>query len=253
MNRATLFFLRGLRDGLPIGLGYLAVSFAFGIQACQLLGSVFQSFSISATNLTSAGQFAGLDVFRGMVTGTATLASSLVAMALTQGIINLRYCLMSCALSQKLAPSVSLWQRAIISFGVTDEIFAMSMAYKGNVQAPYSYGMMAISITGWSTGTALGAWAGQILPESCVTALGMALYAMFVAIVLPTTAEDRNVRVIVIIAALSSVVMTYVPYINFLSSSWRVIFLTILLSAIAAICFPLPEAPVNEKRGARHD
>jgi predicted branched-subunit amino acid permease len=188
-----------------------------------------------------------------MVTGTATLASSLVAMALTQGIINLRYCLMSCALSQKLAPSVSLWQRAIISFGVTDEIFAMSMAYKGNVQAPYSYGMMAISITGWSTGTALGAWAGQILPESCVTALGMALYAMFVAIVLPTTAEDRNVRRIVIVAALSSVVMTYVPCFNFLSSSWRVIFLTILLSALAAICFPLPEAPVNEKRGACHD
>ena len=253
MNRATLFFLRGFRDGLPIGLGYLAVSFAFGIQACQLLGSVFQSFSISATNLTSAGQFAGLDVFRGMMTGTATLASSLLAMILTQGVINLRYCLMSCALSQKLSPSVSLWQRALISFGVTDEIFAMSMAYKGNVQAPYSYGMILISMAGWSTGTALGAWAGQILPTQCVTALGMALYAMFVAIVLPAAVEDKKIRGMVLVAALSSVVMTYVPCLNILSSSWRVILLTVLLSGVAAMLFPMPVSSTSEKRGSDHE
>lgn len=250
MKRLTLLYFCGWRDGLPIGLGYFAVSFAFGIQACQILGSVFQSFAISATNLTSAGQFAGLDVFNSVVGGTASLASAVVAMVLTQLVINLRYCLMSCALSQKLSPSVSFLQRAVIAFGVTDEIFAVSMAHKGHVQASYSYGMMTIAIAGWSSGTAMGAWAGQILPASCVTALGMALYAMFVAIVLPATTESKKVLGVVILAAIASVLMTYVEVLNVLSPSWRVIVLTVLLSAAAAILFPMPTETKN--RGGEH-
>ncbi len=247
MNRNVLFYLRGVRDGLPIGLGYLAVSFAFGIQANQLLGSIFQSFSISATNLTSAGQFAGLDVFRNFATGTVTLGAALLAMAMTQVVINLRYCLMSCALSQKLSPNVTFWQRTIIAFGVTDEIFAVSMAYKGAVQAPYSFGLMTLSIIGWSTGTTLGAWAGQILPATCVTALAMALYAMFIAIVLPATIEDRKVLGVVILSAIISTLMAYVDCLNVMSSSWRVIFLTVVIAAGAAVLFPMPPQSSKEK------
>lgn len=251
MKRSTLLYFCGWRDGLPIGLGYFAVSFAFGIQACQILGSVVQSFAISATNLTSAGQFAGLDVFKSVVGGTASFASAVIAMVLTQLVINLRYCLMSCALSQKLSPSIPFLQRAIIAFGVTDEIFAVSMAHKVHVQAPYSYGMMTIAIAGWSSGTAMGAWAGQILPASCVTALGMALYAMFVAIVLPATTESKKVLGVVILAAIASVLMTYVEVLNVLSPSWRVIVLTVLLSAAAAILFPMP-TETKKNRGGEH-
>lgn len=251
MKRSTLLYLCGWRDGLPIGLGYFAVSFAFGIQACQILGSVFQSFSISATNLTSAGQFAGLDVFRSIITGSASLSSAIIAMILTQLVINLRYCLMSCALSQKLSSSVSFLQRAAIAFGVTDEIFAVSMAHKGHLQAPYSYGMMTISIAGWSAGTATGAWAGQILPTSCVTALGMALYAMFVAIVLPATTENKKVLGVVIVSAIASTLMTYVNVLNVLSPSWRVIVLTVLISAGAAILFPMP-TKTKKSSGGTH-
>lgn len=251
MNRKLLFFLCGLRDGLPIGLGYLAVSFAFGIQAFKILNSITQSFSISATNLTSAGQFAGLTVFNNVAEGTVTLGAGLVAMLLTQVVINLRYCLMSCALSQKLSAAIPFWQRAIIAFGVTDEIFAVSMAHRGHIHAPYSFGMMAISILGWTTGTTLGAWTGQILPDACVTALGMALYAMFVAIVLPATCEDKKVLYVVLLAAIASALMTYVDVLNIMPDNWRVIFLTVVLSAGAALLFPLPPPTSSAKRTTR--
>ena len=230
MNRGLLVFLRGCRDGMPICFGYFAVSFAFGIQARAIGISVLETGILCGTNLTSAGQFAALSIIQS--------AGSLLSLAATQVVINLRYCLMSCAIAQKLHPATTLWERALIAFGMTDEIFGVSIGAKGRLRAPYSYGLISVALPGWALGGACGAWAGNVLPALVTHALTMALYAMFVAVVVPETKRDRKVLAASVLAALLSIGAAYAPYVAALSAGMRVIVVTLTVSVLFAVLFP---------------
>lgn len=237
MNRQWLrnlsIFIRGMYAGIPIGLGYFAVSFAFGIQARAAGISAFKAFCLSGTNLTSAGQFAGLAVIQS--------AGALATLALTQLIINLRYCLMSCALSQKLSPETPFYHRFLMACGVTDEIFGVSVSVKGWLSPFYHYGQTVVAWPGWAFGTLCGALAGDILPGSITAALGMALYGMFVAIVVPAAAQDRKIRWVSVSAALVSLFFAYYPGLCEISSGTRIILVTLLVAGVAAWCCPMTE------------
>ena len=177
------YYLKGIKNGMPICLGYLAVSFTFGIMAKGAGLTTLEAVVLSLTNLTSAGQFAGL--------GIITAGSSLLEMALAQLIINLRYCLMSCSLSQKLDHKMPLFHRFLMAYGVTDEIFGVSVCHPGTLSPFYSYGLMSAAVPGWTLGTLLGALSGSLLPERLLNALGVALYGMFLAIIVPPARENR--------------------------------------------------------------
>ncbi len=227
-------FRQGLRDGIPICLGYLAVSFTFGIM-CKNFGlTPFQSTLMSATNLTSAGQFAAL----GLIAGGAPYFE----LAVTQVVINLRYSLMSCALSQKLAPGTPFFHRFFMAFGVTDEIFGVSAGVKGRLSPFYSYGLMSVAIPGWALGTLLGVVLGGVLPARLLSAFSIALYGMFIAVLLPPARQSRVLMGLVIASMLASALFTYAPLLGSLSSGMRIILLTVLLSAGAALLFPIKEA-----------
>lgn len=227
-------FKKGIKNGLPIFLGYLAVSFTFGIQAKSMGITSLQAVLISATNLTSAGQFSGI--------GTIAENAGLITMALTQLVINLRYCLMSSSLSQRFSPKMKWFHRYLISFGVTDEIFGVESAYeKENVPPAYCYGLIAASWPGWVLGTALGCISGDILPPSVLSALGVALYGMFIAIIVPPTKKNKVLLGMVIISMLLSLVFAITPVLNTISSGFRVIILTIVIASVAAYFFPVKE------------
>ena len=228
--RASKEFAQGLKDAVPICLGYIAVSFAFGIQAVLSGLTVFEASAISLLNVTSAGQFAGL--------GVMTAGGSYLEMAAVQLVINLRYALMSAAISQKLDSSVGLGQRMGIAYGMTDEIFGISAARKGKLKPAYSYGAILISVFGWVLGTFLGAFSGQILPERLISALGVALYGMFVAIVVPVAKEDRKVLIAVLAGVALSFVFYYAPVLKTISSGMRIIIVTLIVAGAAAFLFP---------------
>ncbi|MFI3206813.1 MAG: AzlC family ABC transporter permease [Clostridia bacterium] len=227
-------YSKGIRDGLSIGLGYFSVSFSFGILATKGGLDVFTTTLISMTNLTSAGQFAGLNSIFAM--------SGILAMALTQVVINLRYALMSLSLSQKLAPNTGTFKRLIIAFFNTDEIFAVAMGQANYVGLRYMLGLATLPWIGWSSGTLCGAIAGEILPNSVSSALGLALYAMFIAIVVPATTKLRSVRFAVAFSAIFSSVLFFFPVL----SSFSIIICTIVVSALCAWLFPIEEKEKDE-------
>lgn len=227
-------FKQGLKNGIPIFLGYLAVSFTFGIQAKSMGIATLQAALISATNLTSAGQFAAL--------GVMASAASYIEMALTQLVINLRYCLMSSSLSQRFDTKMNPIHRYLISFGVTDEIFGVSSAYEHeNIPPAYCYGLIAASWPGWVLGTVLGAVSGDILPANILSALGVALYGMFIAIIVPPAKNNKVLLGIVIISMLASLAFAVTPLLQEISSGFRVIILTIVIAGAAAYFFPVKE------------
>ena len=233
MSNFTLF-KKGFKNGIPIFLGYLAVSFTFGIAARSGGLSSLEASLISATNLTSAGQFAAL--------GVIAAGSGYIEMALTQLVINLRYCLMSSSLSQRFDPKMKSYHRYLISFGVTDEIFGVSSAYAyENVPPAYWYGLIAASWPGWVGGTALGCLSGDILPASILSALGVALYGMFIAIIIPPTKSNKVLLGIVVISMLSSLGFEIIPVLKEISSGFRVIILTLVIAGVAAYFFPIKE------------
>ena len=223
----------GLRDGIPICLGYFSVSFAFGIFATGEGLSVLESVMISVFNLTSAGQLAGVPIIAD--------GGSFIELALTQLIINLRYSLMSVSLSQKLGKSVKMADRFLISFVNTDEVFAVSSGKNENVGKKYMYGLILTPYLGWSMGTLLGAVAGNILPAIVISALGIAIYGMFVAIVIPQARKEKSVALCVAVAIALSCAFTYIPFINRLSSGFVIIICSIVASTVFAILSPLPE------------
>ena len=225
--------LRGLKDGLPICLGYFAVSFAFGIQAAAAGLTPLQAGLLSLTNLTSAGQFAGL--------GVILQSGSYLEMAFVQLVINLRYLLMSAALSQKLSPATGTPARMGVAFGVTDEIFAVSIGQKGLLDPRYSYALTAISTLGWTLGTVLGATAGAILPAKLTSALGVALYGMFIAVFVPPAFEKRSVAAAVLGAMALSTLLTYTPGLRAISGGMRIILVTVLVAAFCAWRWPVKE------------
>lgn len=226
-------FKKGCSDAIPICLGYIAVSFAFGIEASKIGMTTFQAAMTSLLNVTSAGQFSALEVI--------ARNGNFVELAILQFIINLRYMLMSCALSQKLDSKVSTLHRMGISYGVTDEIFAVSVLHKGKLYPMFSYGLIVTSVFGWVFGTVLGAVAGQILPQRLISCLGLAIYGMFIAIIIPDTKTSRAVLWVVISAMILSAIFTYAPVLKLISSGFRIIIITVGVAALAAVLAPVKE------------
>ncbi len=232
-------YMLGFRHGIPIALGYFSVSMAFGILAVADGLSPWQAVLISLTNLTSAGQFAGLSVI--------TAGGSLAEMAFTQLIVNLRYALMSLSLSQKLHSSVGTLKRCVIAFGNTDEIFAVASSQRQSLGFFYMLGLISSPILGWSAGTLTGAVASTILPIFIRSALGVALYGMFVAIVVPPMKRRHSIRVVVAISLLLSTALTYLPYLSsFLSSGTLIILCTLAAAGLGAALFPLKEEDMED-------
>jgi len=223
----------GVRDGVPIALGYFAVAFSLGIAGRNAGLTALQGFFISILNHASAGEYAGITLI--------AAAAPYWEMAVTILITNARYLLMSCALSQKFAPETSLWHRIGVGFGVTDEIFGITMARPGRLEPLYTYGAMLIAIPSWALGTALGITAGNILPLRVVSALSVALYGMFLAIIIPPARKDRVVAALVALGFAASLAAEYLPFISTLSGGTRTILLTLLLAGGAAALFPVKE------------
>ena len=226
-------YKKGLLHGLPIALGYISVSFAFGIQATSLGLTPLQAVMISFLNLTSAGQLAGLQL---MVAG-----APLVEMALTQLTINLRYALMSLSLSQKLDRSMTMVHRLLLSFCNTDEVFVVASQQPGKLGKWYLYGLTNGPFVGWTLGTLLGALAGGILPGPVTDALGIAIYGMFVAIILPPAKKDHGIQLAAGLSIAFSLIIAYVPLFSFITSGFSVIICAILASVVAALLFPIPD------------
>ncbi len=231
-------FIAGLKHGLPIGLGYLSVSFTFGMMAVSEGLSIGQAVLISLTNVTSAGQLAGLSL---MVAG-----APLIEMALTQLIINLRYALMSISLSQKLDSGMTTLHRAVFAFCNTDEVFAVASNQEGAVGKKYLYGLILIPYLGWALGTLLGAAAGTLLPESVRMALGIAIYGMFIAIIIPPAKKLKSVRIAVILSSVLSCIMYYTPGLSRISSGFVIIICAVTVSALCARLFPIREKEAEE-------
>lgn len=229
-------YKEGLRDGLPIGLGYLSVSFGFAIWAVKQGIPSLVLVILSGTNLTSAGQVAGVTV---MAAG-----GLLIELALTEFIINLRYALMSVTLTQKLHPAFSLWQRMLASFFITDEIFAVSSTRKGLLTFPYVMGLGCLPWIGWTLGTALGAFAGTLLPAALSAALGIAIYGMFMAIIVPGALEEKGVLLAVFAAVGLGLILRYVPIFDFLSEGF-----VIIISAVCGACVAAWLKPIQAGEG----
>ena len=230
-DKLKLKFNNGIRDGLPIGLGYLSVSFAFGVQASILGIPAFMSLFISMTNLTSAGQLAGLTIIAELGT--------ILEMVLAQLVINARYFLMSLTLSQKLDNSFSTKNRFFFSAFITDEIFAIASAKHGLINKKYFYGLVILPYVGWSLGTLLGALAGNALPVQLTNALGIALYAMFMAIIIPPSISIKGVFPAVLIAGGLSCAMYYIPTFSGINNGFKYIICAVLSALITAYFFPV--------------
>lgn len=224
-------FIQGIKDGLPICLGYISVAFAFGIFSIESGLSLFETLMISMTNVTSAGQLAGVPV---IVSG-----ATLVELAVTQLVINLRYALMSVSLSQKLGKTVRMADRFIISFVNTDEVFAVASGKSERVGRNYLYGLILTPYFGWALGTFLGAVAGNVLPAAVVSALGIAIYGMFVAIVVPQAKKSRPTCLCVVLAVIFSCVFEYVPVLSSVPDGFKIIVCAVAASAIFAVKEPV--------------
>lgn len=229
-KRVKNSYLYGVSKGLPIALGYLSVSFGFGISAINKGIDPVGTILISLTNLTSAGQVAGI--------GIIAACGTIIEMILTQLIINMRYCLMGLALTQKLDGSFTTPHRMITSFAITDEVFAVAAAERGLIGRRFMYGLITLPPIGWTLGTALGVFAGQILPHDVCAALELAIYGMFVAIIVPPAKADRGVLYAVLIASALSCALYYIPYLAQISPGFKIIICAVLASGIMAKLAP---------------
>lgn len=227
-------FLKGITDGLPICLGYLSVSFAFGIFATESGLTVLEALLVSMTNVTSAGQLAGVPII--------AAGGSLFELALTQLVINLRYSLMSVSLSQKLDTSVSLLDRFVISFVNTDEVFAVASGRKGKVGKKYLYGLIITPYIGWSAGTLVGAVVGNIFPQVIISSLGIAIYGMFIAIIIPKAKKSLSTALCVAVAIGLGCMFEYLPVINKTPQGFVIIICSVVASALFAWLKPIEEA-----------
>ena len=224
-------FKKGLKDGLPICIGYFPVSFAFGIFAVENGLTILQAFLISVTNLTSAGQLAAVPIIAG--------GGTLIELAVSQLVINSRYSLMSVSLGQKLSSKVKLFERMAIAFGTTDEIFAVSVSNNGELGSKYMYGVIALPVLGWTSGTLLGAIAGNVLPPIISAALGVAIYGMFIAIVVPVAKKEKATALCVLLSIALSCAFKYVPFLQNVPSGFVVIICAVASSVIFAILAPV--------------
>lgn len=237
-------FLKGIIDGIPIGIGYLSVSFAFGIIAVQCGLSPLEAILISMTNLTSAGQLAGAPIIAS--------GGSLVELAMTQLIINSRYSLMSVSLSQKLDKNATFLKRLLIAFGNTDEIFAVSTSKAGKITSRYFYGLMLTPWLGWSLGTTLGALAGGALPAIISSSLGLAIYAMLVAVVVPTARQHLPTALCAAVAVGLSCAFRYLPFLSNFNKNYGG-FVIIICAVAASLIFAVLQPVNNEEEGERYE
>lgn len=216
-------------------MGYLSVSFTYGVKAVHGGLPAWTAVLISLSNLTSAGQFAGTTL---MIAG-----SGCIEIAATTFVINLRYMLMSLSLSQKIQKKTPVWERCLFGFGITDEVFAVASSEEGTLSSAYMYGLISLPIAGWTLGTALGAVASDIMPEILSSAMELGLYAMFIAIMIPPAKKSRAVLLVIVIAAGIRCLFYYLPLFNRLSDG-----LQIIIAAIAAAAFGALLSPVASER-----
>ena len=228
----------GVSGGVPVGLGYFSVSFGFGAMAVSQGVKVLDSVLISATNLTSAGQFAGLTLI--------VAAAGLWEMVLTMLVINSRYALMSLALSQRMGSRIGFWARLPIAFINTDEIFALAMARKEPLTLPFMLGLGTLPILGWTGGTLFGALAGSVLPPSFQAALGVMLYGMFIAIVVPPAKKEKEIFLAVVLSIVLSCLFAWFPALKQVSAGISIVICTVAAAALCAALFPIPEEEEGE-------
>lgn len=224
-------FTKGISHGIPIALGYLSVSFGLGIASVRSGLTPLAASIISLTNLTSAGQAAGIDII--------AAGGTLLEMVLVQLTINIRYSLMALSLSQKLSPKFTTGHRLLASYGITDEIFAVCSSQKQSLTPMYMYGMIFIAAFGWVTGTALGGVMGQVLPQNITDAMGIVLYGMFIAIIIPPSKKEKSVLCVVTAAALMSLLFRYL--ITQVSGGFAIIICAVAAAALGALLFPVKE------------
>ena len=233
-------FLEGLRDGLPIGLGYFAVAFSLGIVAKNAGLSPLQGFIASFFNVASAGEYA-------LFTSIQTSATYLEIAVITF-VVNMRYLLMSCALSQRFDPKTPFIHRFFVGFGITDEIFGITIARPNYIEPIYNYAALLVAVPLWSLGTSLGIIAGNMLPARVVSALSVALYGMFIAIIVPPAKKNLTIAIAVLVSFAASYVSTIVPVIKDISSGTRTIILTVVISALVALI-----KPVNDEDSSKEE
>lgn len=226
-------FLRGLRVGIPISLGYLAVSFTLGITAKNAGLSAVQATLTSLLVNASAGQYMAFTMI--------AANSGYIELAIMEAITNARYILMSCSLSQKLPETTKLWQRLAIGFNVNDEIFGMAIAEEDRLNPYYYLGMMAIAMPGWALGTFLGTSVGNILPASAISSLSVGLYGMFLAVIIPAFKKNRVIMGVGITSMAVSLLLDCLPITAAITAGTRTILITVVLSSIAALLFPIKE------------
>ncbi|SDA72307.1 4-azaleucine resistance probable transporter AzlC [Lachnospiraceae bacterium G11] len=231
-------FKAGLKDGVPIGLGYFAVSFSLGIIAKKAGLSAIQGFFASLFGLASAGEYV---VFMLMIANASYLEVFIVTL-----ITNARYLLMTTALSQKFDQKTGLGHRIGVGFGITDEVFGITVARPGKVQPAYNYGAMVSCAPAWALGTALGIIAGEILPLRVVSALSVSLYGMFVAIFIPPARKDKFMALMIVLCFATSYLFSYIPSLASISSGTRTIILTVALSSLAAIIKPVKDEEASD-------
>ena len=222
-----------MKAGTPVCIGYFSVSFGFGAMVVAQGLSAWYAVLISATNLTSAGQFAGLTVI--------TAGAAILEMVLTQLVINSRYALMSLALGQRLGPEVSVGKRLITAFFNTDEVFALGMARQEKLTAPYFVGAGTVAAIGWISGTAMGALAGSLLPVSVRASLGVMLYGMFIAVVVPQAREEKPILLNVALALVLSCLFSWMPVLKNVSAGLAIVICTVAAAAICAVVSPVEE------------
>lgn len=226
-------FVTGLKAGMPVCIGYFSVSFGFGAMAVAQGLRIWQAILISASNLTSAGQFAGLTVI--------AAGAAMIEMILTQLVINSRYALMSLALGQRLGPQVGTGKRLLAAFFNTDEIFALGMSRGKRLTTSFFVGAGVAAAFGWTTGTAMGAIAGSLLPESIRMALGVMLYGMFIAIVVPQAREEKPILLCAVLALMFSCLFAWVPGLKQISDGLAIVLCTVAAAAVCAVLFPVEE------------
>ena len=232
----------GLKDGIPIGLGYLSVSFGLGITAVSMGIKALEALLISMTNMTSAGEVAGFIII--------AASGGILEMILTQLVINLRYALMGISLTQRLDSRCTTRHRLLMSFGMTDEIFALAASKPDLVGPSYFYGLMTCPYIGWSLGTLLGAVAGQLLPENLQMAMGIMIYAMFIAIIIPPACKSRGVLGTILIAVGMSCCLEYIPIFSFISDGFAIIICALTAACIMALLAPVAE---DVEEGEKND
>ena len=231
-------FIQGLKAGIPIGMGYFAVSFTLGITARNAGLTPWQAMVMSMALHASAGQFAAINVI--------AASAGFLEMAVTSFIVNLRYLLLSSSLSQKISSKTPFFHRFLMAFYVTDEIFGVSAAQPGYVNPCFVYGAAIVAGPSWEIGTFLGASVGNILPVSVANAMNVALYGMFLAIIIPSAKKDKFIAGIVVLSMFASYLFTVIPGINQISSGFQIIILTVLIAGAAALIRPIHDSEPDD-------